>query len=82
MRVLVTGGCGFLGAHIVEHLLKNTLWEIIVLDRLSYASFGFDRLRDIQAYDDSRVIRFTHEIASLSSYLAVTRVTLTTPFYF
>jgi dTDP-glucose 4,6-dehydratase len=36
-KVLLTGGCGFAGAHIVEHLLANTDWEIVVLDRLSYA---------------------------------------------
>jgi dTDP-glucose 4,6-dehydratase len=49
MRVLLTGGCGFLGSHIVEHFLKNTdaSVEIVILDKLTYASNGFDRLRDI-----------------------------------
>lgn len=55
LRILVTGGCGFLGHHLVEHLLKTTSAEIVVLDKLSYASAGFDRLRDIDAYDDKRV---------------------------
>lgn len=54
-RVLVTGGCGFLGHHIVEHLLRNTNCEIVILDKLTYASNGFDRLRDVAAYDDARV---------------------------
>lgn len=58
-RILVTGGCGFLGSHFVEHLLKNTDWQIIVLDRLNYASKGFDRLRDIKAYDVKRIERLT-----------------------
>jgi len=48
MKILVTGGCGFLGSHLVEHLLKNTNAQITILDRLTYASSGFDRLRDIQ----------------------------------
>lgn len=46
-RILVTGGCGFIGHHLVEHVQKNTDWEIVVLDKLNYASFGLDRLRDI-----------------------------------
>lgn len=54
-RLLITGGCGFLGHHLVEHFLKNTSADIIVLDKLSYASNGYDRLRDIGAYDNSRV---------------------------
>ena len=46
MKVIVTGGCGFIGHHFVEHLVKNTNWEIVVLDKLSYSSCGFERLRD------------------------------------
>lgn len=55
MRLLVTGGLGFLGHHVVEHFLRTTDTEIVVLDKMTYASSGFDRLRDIQAYDDSRI---------------------------
>lgn len=54
-RVLITGGCGFVGHHLVEHFLKVTDWDIVVLDKLSYASLGFDRLRDIKVFDDQRV---------------------------
>jgi len=59
MKALITGGCGFIGHHLVEHILKNTDWDIVVLDRLNYASLGFDRLRDIEAYDDKRVKTLT-----------------------
>ncbi len=58
-RVLITGGAGFMGHHLVEHLLKNTDWEIVVLDRLNYASSGFDRLRDIDVFNGDRVLVFT-----------------------
>ena len=61
-RLLITGGCGFIGSHCVEHILKATDWEIIVLDRLNYASTGFDRLKDINAFDDRRVHVFTHDM--------------------
>ncbi|MBU1173752.1 MAG: NAD-dependent epimerase/dehydratase family protein [Proteobacteria bacterium] len=53
-KILITGGCGFIGAHFVEHFLKETDWQIIVLDKLSYASNGFDRLRDIECFPDKQ----------------------------
>ena len=62
-RILVTGGCGFLGHHFVEHILKHTNLDVIVVDRLSYASMGFDRLRDIGVFDDSRVHRYVHDFS-------------------
>jgi dTDP-glucose 4,6-dehydratase len=56
MRCLVTGGCGFIGHELVEHILKNTDWDIVVLDKMNYASSGFDRLRDIQCFNIDRVL--------------------------
>jgi len=45
-RCLITGGCGFIGHHVVEHFVRNTDYDIVILDKLSYASKGYDRLRD------------------------------------
>jgi dTDP-glucose 4,6-dehydratase len=36
-RVLITGGAGFIGHHIIDLFLKKTDWEIISLDRLDYS---------------------------------------------
>lgn len=55
MKLLITGACGFVGHHFVEHFLKNTDYEIIVIDKLSYSSAGMERLRDINAFDENRV---------------------------
>jgi dTDP-glucose 4,6-dehydratase len=54
-RVLITGGAGFVGHHVVDHVMKNTDWDVVVLDRLNYASTGFDRLRDSEVFDDRRI---------------------------
>lgn len=62
MKVLITGGCGFIGHHFIEHFLKNTDWEVATLDKLTYASFGFERLRDISVYDEKRVQIFTSDL--------------------
>ena len=62
MEMLITGGCGFIGHHFIEHFLKTTDAKINVLDKLSYAAFGFDRVRDINAFDDKRVDFFTADI--------------------
>ena len=64
--ILVTGGAGFVGHHCVEHLLKNTDWEIIVLDSLNYAG-NMNRITDIEVFNPERVKFIWHDLqASLS----------------
>ena len=58
-NILITGGAGFFGHHVVEHFLKHTDWKILIWDKLSYAASGLDRVRDIKAYDDKRVTFFS-----------------------
>lgn len=58
MKILITGGCGFVGHHMVEHFLKKTDHEIIIWDKLTYASSGFDRIKEIGAYENKRVSLF------------------------
>src|SRR3989344_9376531 len=55
-RILITGGCGFMGHHFVDYVLKNTDWDVVIIDKLTYASHGLDRLRDIAALDNKRVL--------------------------
>ena len=60
--IIITGGCGFIGHHVVEHIVANTDWNIVILDKLSYASNGFERLRDTNSLDNSRVKVFTNDL--------------------
>lgn len=36
-RVLITGGGGFIAHHVIDHILNNTDWEIVSLDRLDFS---------------------------------------------
>jgi dTDP-glucose 4,6-dehydratase len=60
-RVLITGGCGFIGGHTVEHLLRTTNWDITVLDGLRHAG-NIRRLTDTQAFDAKRVRVEYHDL--------------------
>ena len=51
--ILITGGAGFIGSHVVEHFVRNTESRIIVLDKLTYAG---NRANIEPLIDDSRVI--------------------------
>ena len=45
-RILLTGGAGFIAHHTIRHLLQNTDWEIVSLDRLDYSG-NLNRISDM-----------------------------------
>jgi dTDP-glucose 4,6-dehydratase len=64
-KLLITGGCGFIGHHLVEGVLKETDWEIIILDALTYAG-NLNRLTnmDIWEKEKHRVKFVWHDLKS------------------
>ena len=45
-KVLITGGAGFIAHHVILHILENTDWDIVSLDRLDYSG-NLNRISDI-----------------------------------
>jgi dTDP-glucose 4,6-dehydratase len=53
MKVLLTGGAGFIGHHVAAHILDKTDWEITFLDRLDISG-NLQRIAEIENWDRHR----------------------------
>jgi len=72
-KVLMTGGSGFIGHHLCEHILKETDWEIVCMDRLD-CSGTLHRLHEVlesHKHWKSRVSFVFHDLkAEINSFTA------------
>lgn len=65
-RVLLTGAGGFIGAHVLEHLLKNTDWHIVCTDSFRHKG-RTDRIADVlgtKAERRARTTVVTHDLSA------------------
>ena len=37
-KILVTGGAGFIGSALIRHIINNTGYNVVNVDKLTYAS--------------------------------------------
>jgi dTDP-glucose 4,6-dehydratase len=70
VRILITGGAGFIGHHLVDHILRDYLpVELTLIDRLD-GSGNLNRLAEIGAAKNSRVKFVFHDLrAAISDQL-------------
>ncbi|KJF92733.1 dTDP-glucose 4,6-dehydratase [Photobacterium angustum] len=47
MKILVTGGAGFIGSAVIRHIINNTQDEVVNIDRLTYAG-NLESLKEIE----------------------------------
>jgi dTDP-glucose 4,6-dehydratase len=65
-RVLLTGASGFVGSHVLRHILANTEWEVVCLSSFRHRGLT-DRIRlAVKDYDDdfNRVKVISHDLTA------------------
>ncbi|HOO44757.1 MAG TPA: GDP-mannose 4,6-dehydratase, partial [Deltaproteobacteria bacterium] len=67
-KVLVTGGCGFIGTNLLKYILENKPdWEVVNLDLLTYAG----NLENTVGFEDAYPERYSFVRADIADPAAV-----------
>ena len=56
MKLLLTGGCGFIGSAVIRHLIRHTGHVVVNVDKMTYAA-SEDALEDARHHDRHVLVR-------------------------
>ncbi len=68
MKLLLTGGCGFIGSAVVRHLIRASDHSIVNVDKMTYAA-SEDALEEARTHP-----RYTHVLADIADAPAMRQV--------
>ena len=68
MKLLITGGAGFIGSAVIRHVIQNTNHDVVNLDKLTYAG-NLESLADVSSSG-----RYCFEQIDICDRVAVDRV--------
>lgn len=68
MKILVTGGAGFIGSAVIRHIISKTQNSVVNVDKLTYAG-NLDSLREVCTSD-----RYAFEHADICDKIAMQRI--------
>lgn len=68
MKILITGGAGFIGSNLIHHIIDNTEDCILNLDKLTYSG-NLDSLKSVESND-----RYSHVKLDLCESGAIHRI--------
>lgn len=79
MHILVTGGAGYIGSHVIKQLLEYTNYDITIIDNLSTGyQRTIDTLKQIASSSSNGTLQFYH--ADLADFKGIEKIFLSNHF--
>ena len=68
MKILITGGAGFIGSHLVDYFVENYNYDIVVLDNMGYAA----NFENIKYHIENKSIKFI--LGDITNYAIYSKI--------